>query len=102
MQDEETQESDQGEETQIMEMEKVESNIEESGRDQGEQESTEMNTGQTKHLHQESRERNNNEIGLGILTGSSGSMGIKTKPLKILKKNPSEENKRGKNPTDKS
>ena len=42
MQDEETQESDQGEETQIMEMEKVEINLEALRKDHGEQEIDEM------------------------------------------------------------
>jgi hypothetical protein len=38
------------------------------------------------------------ELGLGILASSSSSFGIKTKPLKILKKSSNEEKRRGRKP----
>jgi hypothetical protein len=40
----------------------------------------------------------NNEIVSGPLTRDSRIMGVNTNPLKILKKTPNEENKRGRKP----
>jgi hypothetical protein len=83
---------------QEMDLEKVEINLEALQKYHGEQEIDEMTIDQIKQLHQETLESKGKEVRLGILSGSSRSMGIRTNPLNILKKTPSEEKKRGRKP----